>query len=165
MTNDGTETFVINKKQTPKSKIIFRGDILPQKREIFISLMKDSLPDILVTGDQSITDVFSCCKRKQVWYQIAPWKKEFSEELAKHLPNQYYETFKTSCGTLKSIKQDTDWKQFMKQYDFRVHGKKRMDAVLLSVYHMKLEPVLQKLIPIIEKSRYVETAQEKINQL
>lgn len=165
VTGDGTETFFINKKQKPKSKIIFRGDILPQKREIFISLMKDSLPDILVTGDQSITDVFSCCKRKQVWYQVAPWKKEFSEELAKHLPNKYYETFKTSCGTLKSIKQDTDWKQFMKQYDFRVHGRKRMDAVLLSVYYMKLEPVLQQLIPIIEKSRYIETAQEKINQL
>ena len=35
--------------------------------------MKDSVEDILVTGDQSLTDVLSCCKsNKNVWYQIAP---------------------------------------------------------------------------------------------
>jgi hypothetical protein len=165
VTSDETETYVIDKNKKPKSKIIFRGDILPQKREIFISLMKDSINDILVTGDQSITDIFSCCKRKQVWYQIAPWKKEFSEELAKHLPNKYYETFKTSCGTLKSIKQDTDWKQFMKEYDFRIHGKRRMDSVLQSVYHMKHNETLQKLLEIIEHSRGLQSAQMKIKKL
>ena len=74
--------------------------------------MKDSIPDILVTGDQSITDVFSCCKRKKVWYQIAPWKHDFANGLAEKLPNQYYHTFQTSCGTLKSIKSDDNWKKF-----------------------------------------------------
>ena len=163
--SNDSETFEINPKKMGSSKITFRGDILPQKREIFISLMKDSLPDILVTGDQSITDVFSCCKRKQVWYQIAPWKEEFSEELAKHLPNKYYDTFKTSCGTLKSVKKDIDWNNFMKQYDFRIHGKKRMNAVLQSVYHMKREPILKQLVEIVEKSRFMETMRDKINQL
>ena len=33
------------------SKLTFRADIL-QKDKIFISLMKDSVEDILVTGDQ-----------------------------------------------------------------------------------------------------------------
>jgi hypothetical protein len=157
------EVFVLNEKDN--SKIIFRGDILPQERSVFISLMKDSLPDILVTGDQSITDIMSCCKRKQIWYQIAPWKKGFSEELSKHLPNKYYETFKTSCGTLKSIKTEINWKKFMKNYDFRIHGKKRMDSVLQSVYHMKNNDILKHLLHIIEHSRYLETAQEKMNKL
>ena len=56
--------------------------------------MKDSVKDILVTGDQSLTDIISCCKYKRVWYQIAPWKKGLAENLHKHLPNEYYGTFK-----------------------------------------------------------------------
>ena len=96
------------------SCLTFRGDILPQPREIFISLMKDVLEDgLLVTGDQSLTDVFSCCRmNKKVWYQIAPWKKGLANNLSKHLPNNNYSTFKTSCGTLRSIKRDIDWKKF-----------------------------------------------------
>ena len=72
--------------------------------------MKDSVKDILVTGDQSLTDIISCCKYKRVWYQIAPWKKGLAENLHKHLPNEYYGTYKTSCGTLKSINTEIDWK-------------------------------------------------------
>ena len=41
---------------------IMRGDILPVARDKFISLVKYSLPDILLTGDQSITDAFSHCR-------------------------------------------------------------------------------------------------------
>ena len=78
-------------KENSKSRITFRADILPQKREIFISLMKDSIRDILVTGDQSLTDILSCCKKKRVWYQIAPWKKGLAQNLEKHLPNKYYD--------------------------------------------------------------------------
>ena len=73
--------------------------------------MKDSVNDILVTGDQSLTDIISCCKYKRVWYQIAPWKMEFSENLFKHLPNKNLKSFKTSCGTLKSADTNIDWKK------------------------------------------------------
>ena len=63
-----------------KSILTLRGDILPQKRDTFISLMKDSVNDILVTGDQSLTDIISCCKYKTVWYQIAPWKARLAKK-------------------------------------------------------------------------------------
>ena len=149
----------------PKSEIIFRSDILPQKREIFISLMKDSVRDILVTGDQSLTDILSCCKRKRVWYQIAPWKHGLARNLEKHLPNKYYGSFKTSCGTIKTIDVDIDWRSFMKQYDFRIHGRKRMDAILVGNYHFKENKEFHKLLSIIEHSRYLETAQKKIKKL
>jgi len=162
--SDGeTEEYELNK--TDKSEIIIRGDILPQQRNIFISLMKDSINDILVTGDQSITDVMSCCKRKNIWYQIAPWKRGFADNLSKHLPNRYLESFKTSCGTLRSLRSDIDWKQFLKGSDFRIHGRKRMDAILQSVDSMKQEKLLQTLLHITEHSRYLETAQEKISKL
>ena len=152
-------------KKKARSKITFRADILPQKREIFISLMKDSIRDILVTGDQSLTDILSCCKRKKVWYQIAPWKQGLARNLHKHLPNKYYGSFKTSCGTIKYVNLDIDWKTFMKNYDFRIQGKKRIDAILIGNYYYQQNPIFQKIAELIEHSRYLETAQEKINKL
>ena len=129
--------------------------------------MKDSVEDILVTGDQSLTDVFSCCrKHKKVWYQIAPWKKGLAHNLSKHLPNDYYSTFKTSCGTLKSVKGGIDWKSFLSEYDFRIKGKERMDSILIGRCILNCDMKLQKdLLNIIERSRFLESAKNKINKL
>ena len=149
------------------SRFTFRADILPQKRDIFISLMKDSIPDILVTGDQSITDVISCCKGfKKIWYQIAPWKQGLAYHLSKELPNDSYESFKTSCGTLRTIKQTPEWSRFIKENDFRIYGRKRIDQLLLSsILLKKNKSVFGELLDIIERSRYLETAQKKIDEL
>ena len=155
----------ILEQQMKGGELIFRADILPQKRDIFISLMKDSIKDILVTGDQSLTDIISCCNYKRVWYQIAPWKKGLAENLHKHLPNKHYSSFKTSCGTLKSIDTQIDWRNFMKEYDFRIHGKKRMDAIIISNTVYNQDPRFKEISSAIEKSRYLETAQTKINKI
>ena len=153
-------------KKNSKSKITFRADILPQKREIFISLMKDSIRDILVTGDQSLTDIVSCCRgSKRVWYQIAPWKKGLAYNLSEHIPNKYYSTFKTSCGTLKSIDSKIDWKNIMKNYDFRENGRKRMNSIILGVNKLQEDKLFIEILRIIERSRYLETAQNKIFKL
>ncbi len=153
--------FITNDNQ--KTELIFRADILPQQRSIFISIMKDSIKDILVTGDQSLTDILSCCKRdKIVWYQIAPWKKGLAENLKKHMPNKYFDTFKTSCGTIKSINLNIDWKSFMKKYDFRIQGKKRMDAILISVFNLQKNKDLQKLTALIESSRKYSSLSKKL---
>lgn len=163
--SDGEDVPLIESDK--KKQIVFRGDILPQQREIFVSLMKDSVEDILVTGDQSLTDIFSCCrKHKTVWYQIAPWKKGLAENLSKHLPNKYYSTFKTSCGTLKNIKTDIEWANFLEEYDFRVHGKKRMDSILIGNKILNSDKKLKnELLSIIDRSRFLETAKNKINKL
>ena len=163
--SDKSEDYFIEDKND-KSKLTFRADILPQKREIFISLMKDSVEDILVTGDQSLTDIFSCCKEnKRVWYQIAPWKRGLSHNLSKELPNKYYSTFKTSCGTMRAINTKIDWKTFMKNYDFRINGKERMDSIIMGANDFKNGDNLQNLLDIIEHSRYLETAKAKIDKL
>ena len=52
------------------NSMIIRGDILPKPRPEFISLMKYSVKDILLTGDQSITDCLSVSQNKRIWYQI-----------------------------------------------------------------------------------------------
>ena len=127
--------------------------------------MKDSVRDILVTGDQSLTDILSCCKRKRVWYQIAPWKQGLAKNLHKHLPNKYYGSFKTSCGTIKNVNLDIDWRDFMKEYDFRKQGKQRMDSILIGNAYYQKNPTFQKIAELIEGSRYLETAQKKISKL
>jgi len=157
--------YILDQNESKPGELIFRADILPQKREIFISLMKDSVKDILVTGDQSLTDIISCCKYKRVWYQIAPWKTGLAENLHKHLPNKYYGTFKTSCGTLRSINTEIDWRTFMKEYDFRIHGEKRMDAILVGHHTYQQDARFKEIAKAIEKSRYLETAQSKINKI
>lgn len=158
------EKYILD-ENNKNGELVLRADILPQKREIFISLMKESVKDILVTGDQSLTDIISCCKYKRVWYQIAPWKKGLAENLHIHLPNKHYGTYKTSCGTLKSLNTEIDWKNFMKNYDFRIHGKKRMDSILVAHSRYKENNIYQKIAEEIESSRYLETAKNKINKI
>ena len=83
-----------------------------------------------------------------------------------NLPNDNFSTFKTSCGTLKSIKGDIDWKDFLSEYDFRIKGKKRMDSILIGRCILNCDTKLQKeILNIIERSRFLESAQKKINKL
>jgi len=165
---DNTEIQLLT-DDSSNTRLTFRGDILPQQRNIFISLMKDSIRDILVTGDQSITDIISCyggkTPQKILWYQIAPWKQGFAYYLNEELPNRYYKSFHTSCGTLESVDLSINWKKFFKAYDFRIHGKQRMDAIMIGIHEFRINDALQKLLKIIEHSRYLETAKNKINLL
>ena len=79
---------------------------------MMLSLMKYSVNDILLTGDQSLTDGLSCCPNKNIWYQTVPWKYDFVQQLAEDMPNKYLKNERTSCGTVKASK----FKGIMKVY-------------------------------------------------
>jgi len=110
--------------------LIFRFDVLPAPNTEFLGLMENSVEDILLTGDQSITDALSCCSSKNIFYQIAPWKQTFGRNLAKYMPNQYLKSCKTSCGTLKAVKYKSNYNKFVKEWDFRKLAKPKMDAII-----------------------------------
>ena len=58
------------KKISNKSNLlVLRGDIFPVPNQMMLSLMKYSINDILLTGDQSLSDGLSCCPEKNIWYQ------------------------------------------------------------------------------------------------
>ena len=59
--------------------LILRGDILPKPRPDFISLMKYSVEDILLTGDQSITDCFSVVLTKACMVSDCSLENRFGE--------------------------------------------------------------------------------------
>lgn len=142
--------------------LVIRGDILPQPRETFISLIKYSVEDVLLTGDQSITDAFSCCStKKKIWYQIAPWKQDFAHEMALLIPNHNFETFRSSCGTIKNLHTTYDYHNILKQYDFRKLGKCRMNQ-LLNFHYIKKNPVIKDFMEIVLSSRKISSVITKL---
>lgn len=142
--------------------LILRGDILPKPRPDFISLMKYSVEDILLTGDQSITDCFSACSNKHIWYQIAPWKTDLANNLAKCIPDQFIDDFRTTCGSLKGIHQKVNYKQFLNKYDFRKLGKQRMDAILKFI---QTKDDFEQYMDIVLHSRSVDTVTKKLKSI
>lgn len=124
--------------ETSKNTLIFRADIFPVPRNVMLSLMKHSINDILVTGDQSLTDVLDCCPKKTIWYQSVPWKKTLTLALAKELPQKYFASSKTSCGTLKAISWNRGSGNFKKRHDFRKKAKHRLDAIFRAVSEAKI---------------------------
>jgi len=145
-------------------EFILRGDILPKPREDFISLIKYSLPDVLLTGDQSVTDGIAYSNmNKRIWYQISPWKKDLAHELSEVIPNKYLDNFRTSCGTLKGIPIDLNNRNLIKQNDFRKKGRIRMDAIL-KFNSMVNDPLIEILRDCVDHSRYKDTALKKFRK-
>jgi len=117
---------------SPKNNnvLYIRADILPIKNTEMLTLMHNSVDDMLLTGDQSITDGLSCCPKKNIWYQIVPWKERFGRQLLIHMPQKYYKKKKTSCGTIEGIGLKSNYREFVKKYDFRKLAKPKLNKII-----------------------------------
>ena len=162
-----TKTKRITKRinRNNSKELIIRGDILSQPREKFIGLIKDSIKDILLTGDESLVDTLNCCSQKTIWYQIAPWKKNLAENLAIETGNKNYKTYKTSCGNIKGYKFKNDTHKLIKENDFRKKGHERFNSAIIGLYENHNNKDIQKIIEIIEHSRYLDTLKKKIKNM
>lgn len=102
-----------------------------------LTLMRHSVSDILVTGDQSLTDVVDCCAAdKRIWYQTAPWKSGFAKALATILKRPALANATTSCGSVKLRSIDTSShsaQKLKRDCDFRSIAKPVIDAIVASV--------------------------------
>lgn len=136
-----------------KNTLHIRGDVLPVPNYEMLILLKNSCDDMLLTGDQSITDALSCCPKKNIWYQIAPWKEGYAKELAKLLPNKYYASRKTSCGTLKGISLKSDYREFVKKWDFRKIAKPRITKMINLALTRKYDSSVNQIIQHIKHAR------------
>ena len=112
------------------STITLRGDVFPVPNPIMLELMKNSMKEILLTGDQSITDALSCCFEKNIFYQIAPWKTNFGKHLSEKLPNKYLKTKKTACGSVLAVGYDSDYTEFVKTWDFRKLARPMIEGIV-----------------------------------
>lgn len=119
-------------------QLILRGDILPVQQKDVMILMKFSKPEILLTGTQSFSDLFSCCNKKILFYQTVPWHENLAKQLAKILPNKYLEHKKTSCGSIKAVNlKPHDFNHIIKKYDFEVLAKPKIDKVINNLKKLK----------------------------
>jgi hypothetical protein len=128
-----------------------------------VGLIEHSITDILLTGDQSITDALSCCYDKNIWYQQAGWKEGFSKNLAKYMPNKYLHDYRTSCGSLKAIKYKSDYKKFVDEWDFSKLARPKLNAVIESaIFKKNNKKIINEIEDIVNSSKTLHTLHNKI---
>src|SRR3990172_286697 len=134
--------------------LTLRGDIFPVKRKDMLSLIKYSLPDVLLTGDQSVTDAIDCCSNKIIWYQMAPWKIAFAHKLSTEFKNPFLHSSTTSCGTLRALNWRPAQNDLKTQNDFRIKARHVLDAIFRAVSESK-DPHSQiaKYLALLSKSK------------
>jgi hypothetical protein len=158
-----SDSFTIQKKKENKHWLTFRADILPLPYDEMLGLIKYSIKEILLTGDQSITDALSCCPEKNIFYQIAGWKENFAEQIGRELPNKYILNIKTSCGSIKAIKYKSNYSDFIKNWDFRKLAKPKLDAIISSaIFKKENSEIINDLENIIMKSKSINAIKNKI---
>lgn len=163
VTVDSKKKKQVISEESGKNTLTIRGDILPVDNKTMIRLMSHSVKDILLTGDQSITDCISCCSSKNIFYQIAPWKMGFGKNLAKFLPNKYISKVSTSCGTLQAIKYESNYNKFVQNWDFRKLAKPKLDAIMLATKATKKSKKLKNLEKLVLSSKSLSTLKKKLN--
>lgn len=111
--------------------LIFRSDIIPTHNAVILCLMKYSVRDILLTGDQSITDMLMVSSRKNIFYQIARWKRDFGRELGKLMPQKYLMRLTTACGTMNALKYNGNYSKFIKEWSFIKKSSRKLKQILI----------------------------------
>jgi len=160
---DESYTLINNAKNVKSNTLIFRCDIFPVSYDNITTLMKYSIKDVLVTGDQSITDVLSCCTDKNIWYQFAAWKVYLADELSKHMPNKYLNKPETSCGSIKAIKFRSNYNKFVEKWNFANLAKPKLDAIIQSILFKKEnKDIIEDIEDIIISSRTLGSINKKI---
>ncbi len=121
----------------------------------FVNLFRYCLPDVLLTGDQSITDIISCCHTYNIFYQVLPWKKNLATNLGKIL-GSHLSKVSTSCGLEKlSYNQKSQILNLRKNYNFTLLGKPKMDNILNTVYHLKHDQLLKDFYDIVIENKSI----------
>lgn len=157
-----TDEFMLSSEN--QNKVILDGTVYPVANEEMIQLMRHSLKDILVTGDQSITDVLSCCPDKNIFYQIAPWKEDFAKQLHKLLPNKHLKYKKTSCGTMKALKYKSNYHRFIRNNDFRKNAFSKLKGIVnWAIMHKLRDPATIEFENAVVKSRTKKTLKRRLN--
>jgi len=81
--------------------------------------------------------------------------------MSKNIPNKYFKSYKTSCGTINAINYNPNYNNFLKTFDFRIEGRKIMDAIVLSIYYKDNE-LLSKFKKILDSSNTINSVKNKL---
>jgi hypothetical protein len=106
-----------------------RMDILPVSIGDFNALIMNALPDFLMTGNQSVTDLLSMRKYFSLYYQLTPWDRVFARQLNKLSGQDHLSNKKLSCGLGKVSYKPRSWDK-VRECDFRVLAYKKFKQIL-----------------------------------
>jgi hypothetical protein len=161
---------VIRKKgdknvKVERGTLTLRADITPLPYDQYTGLFKNCLPDVLITGDQSVTDIISCCKEYNIYYQIMPWKTNFAKNLAQALGQDFIRKVSTSCGLEKfSPRLRSNIQNVAKKYNFTKLGKPKLDAIIAFVLELRKNKNMQRFVEIALGSRKRASVISKIKK-
>lgn len=144
--------------------LVLRGDIFPVSMVEMGALIRHSVKDVLLTGDQSITDALSCCPKKNIFYQIAPWKESLGYYMYKLLPHKYLKGKRTSCGTKDAITYTGNYTKFVKQWDFRKLARPKMDSIILSRVALRADVPFQRFYELVLQSKTIKGLKKRVEK-
>lgn len=110
-----------------------RSDLPVLPLDKFTGLFQHCLPDILGTGNQTISDVVSCCTKFNIYYQTLQWEKNFAKNLGRILKKEYLTTRRSACGQYGNknmLYMETDLSVIKENYNFAKKGKPLMDKIM-----------------------------------
>ena len=158
-------------------KVILNFQVLPLPFEDMQRCIYYSINDILVTGDQSISDVLSCCPSKTIYYQTNSWKTNFASQLGHvlHLPHLVpdKDDASSTCvplGLDKTTKRPKDIRHLIDEWSFDkraglgVQG--LLQGTILRAHHEPFRVALDKIAALVRgKIRNNEDTRDDQNQL
>lgn len=154
------EDFVVVRKgdqvppDTAHRTIFFRTDITPLPYKDYSLLFNKALPDTLITGDQSVSDVVSCCKNFNIFYQTMPWKRFLAANLGKVLNADYLRRTSSSCGLEKlRVKSKGGLGIIAKKYSFERLAKKKLDGIFSGALDLRSNAFSQQIVSAVLSSR------------
>lgn len=112
---------------TTSLTLTLRCDKLPVPWKDMVWWFAHAQPDILLTGDQSVTDFLyarACMHAPAVlWYQTMPWKENLARSMATHLRSAVLGRPSLTCGTMKGLALGKDPVSLVAAYDFETLAK------------------------------------------
>lgn len=152
----------------PSRLIVLRGDVLPLSHADFGTLIRHSVKDVLITGDQSLTDVLSLCATapKRIWYQVMSWKRGLAEQLADILHRPELRLARTACGVLQAVSVSSDAAcALLDHWDFRQLARPKMDAVIAYARAVIGSPAMRELDAAANTARSLTSFRRTCDEL
>ncbi len=150
-----------------KRVLRFRTELTPMPYDKYVSLFNYCLPDVLITGDQSVTDIISCCQNYTIYYQIMPWKKNLAKNLSKvtGAQNNYLAKVRDSCGLQKmSESKKLNLHKIEELYDFRKLGKQKLDGIIANARKLSTDKDVKAFVNIVLNSKKKSTVVSKFKK-
>jgi len=154
-------------KAKNKSTLRIRADLPFLSYDNYVGLFNHCLPDVLITGDQSLSDIISCCKEYNVYYQIMPWKLNLAKNLSLYLgeKGEYLGKIRSSCGLEKMpLKKKLDLQKIALKYDFRKLAKPKLDKLIENVHLLTKNKTIKTLVQSVLTSRTKKSVVNKFEK-